>query len=52
MRKKYRYPSQRLTPGDDHFMKCPACGSLVDLRDLEQVLRHQQPGHPAEPSTH
>jgi uncharacterized C2H2 Zn-finger protein len=29
----------------EHFHRCPACGQAVDLRDLRQVIRHEQPGH-------
>jgi hypothetical protein len=24
----------------DHFIRCPACGGLVDCRDLGQVFAH------------
>jgi hypothetical protein len=48
MRKKHKYAWKRVTPGRDHFMKCPECGSLIDLRDLEQVMRHHAPGHAPE----
>lgn len=29
----------------DQFYACPACGQVVDKRDLRQVLWHEQPGH-------
>jgi hypothetical protein len=33
-----------------HFYTCPSCGQSVDMRDLSQVLWHEQPGHtPLEP---
>ena len=25
-----------------HFIKCPACGRWLDMRDLGQVLAHEQ----------
>lgn len=31
----------------DHFITCPVCGQTIDMRDLEEVLRHEQPGHEA-----
>jgi hypothetical protein len=24
----------------DHFMQCPVCGALLDMRDLAQMLAH------------
>lgn len=24
----------------DHFVRCPGCGEMVDMRDLEQALEH------------
>ena len=24
----------------EHFIRCPTCGALVDMRDLAQVLKH------------
>ena len=37
--------------GDD-FMTCPACGGVIDLRDLAIVLAHLVPRpHPAEDVT-
>lgn len=34
-------------PSDEreHFIACPACGQLIDCRDLGAVLHHEQPGH-------
>ncbi|MGX5805348.1 hypothetical protein ACWGS9_29540 [Bradyrhizobium sp. Arg314] len=29
----------------DHFHKCGACGQIIDLRDLRQVIWHEKPGH-------
>ena len=29
----------------EHFCACPACGQLVDMRDLGQVFHHEEPGH-------
>lgn len=29
----------------DHFLLCPECDQAIDLRDLRQVIWHQQPGH-------
>ncbi|SFP97825.1 hypothetical protein SAMN03159463_05297 [Mesorhizobium sp. NFR06] len=29
----------------DHFHKCGACGQMIDLRDLRQVIWHEKPGH-------
>ncbi|MER9842543.1 hypothetical protein NKJ59_14995 [Mesorhizobium australicum] len=34
----------------DHFYACPSCGQEVDMRDLRQVIWHEEPGHePLEP---
>ncbi|MBZ9909210.1 hypothetical protein LB557_24680 [Mesorhizobium sp. BR115XR7A] len=30
---------------DDHFYKCKICGQPVDMRDLRQVMWHEQPRH-------
>jgi hypothetical protein len=27
--------------GAEHYIKCPACGAYVDMRDLGQVLEHE-----------
>ncbi|MEI9410283.1 hypothetical protein [Mesorhizobium salmacidum] len=34
-------------PSDDgdHFYKCKICGQPVDMRDLRQVMWHEQPRH-------
>lgn len=32
----------------EHFTACGECGDLFDMRDLEEVLHHEEPGH--EPS--
>ncbi|TJV20159.1 MAG: hypothetical protein E5Y07_00535 [Mesorhizobium sp.] len=29
----------------ENFYACKACGEQVDMRDLRQVLWHEQPGH-------
>jgi hypothetical protein len=29
----------------DHFEPCPACGQMIDLRDLAAVLHHEDAGH-------
>ena len=29
----------------DHFYACPACGQMVDMRDLGQVFHHEVKGH-------
>lgn len=28
-----------------HFYLCPSCRQSVDMRDLRQVIHHEQPGH-------
>ena len=38
----------------DHFIRCPSCNQLIDLRDFGQVLHHEEPGHepiPPEPQS-
>jgi hypothetical protein len=33
----------------EHFIKCPACGGWIDMRDLGQVFDHHKPlPHPKE----
>ncbi|TPI32408.1 hypothetical protein FJW08_08100 [Mesorhizobium sp. B3-2-1] len=34
-------------PADEgeHFYKCEICGQPVDMRDLRQVMWHEQPSH-------
>ena len=27
----------------EHFIRCPPCGGLIDMRDLGQVLEHERP---------
>ena len=27
----------------DHYLKCPACGGMIDLRDLAIVMAHLGP---------
>jgi hypothetical protein len=29
----------------DHFEVCPECGVAFDMRDLNQVMQHVEPGH-------
>jgi hypothetical protein len=29
----------------DNFEPCPACGQLIDRRDLAAVAHHHEPGH-------
>ncbi|TIW90909.1 MAG: hypothetical protein E5V59_21970 [Mesorhizobium sp.] len=29
----------------DHFYNCSYCGQKVDMRDLRQVIWHEEPGH-------
>lgn len=31
----------------DNFIECPECHQLIDMRDLGEVLRHEEPGHKA-----
>jgi hypothetical protein len=32
----------------EHYIKCSECGSWIDMRDLSQVLAHEEPGHKPE----
>ncbi len=34
---------------DEHHAKCPTCGASVDLRNLAEVLFHQDPAHTPKP---
>jgi hypothetical protein len=34
-----------VTHESEHFEVCPVCGQAFDLRDLAQVLHHDQPEH-------
>lgn len=36
-------------PADEaeHFFICESCGQAVDMRDLVEVFRHDEPGHKA-----
>jgi hypothetical protein len=29
----------------DHFYNCPSCGQMVDMRDLRQVIWHEETKH-------
>lgn len=29
----------------EHFYVCKVCGQAVDMRDLGEVFRHEEPGH-------
>jgi len=42
--------ASRVRPAEEeHFYKCPACGGLVDCRELGQVFDHEGPlPHPAD----
>lgn len=31
----------------DHFLKCPHCGHMIDMRDLGEVLEHNEGPHEA-----
>ena len=64
---RLRPPPQRLFSGpagrpidggnrDDHLVKCPGCGAMVDMRDLGQVFQHagklpHEATEPKEPGT-
>lgn len=45
------FPAKRKggAPNDEmeHFMQCGECGQYFDMRDLVEVLRHEEPGHEA-----
>ncbi|KAA3452260.1 hypothetical protein C7I87_02395 [Mesorhizobium sp. SARCC-RB16n] len=30
---------------DENFYKCEICGQRLDVRDLRQVMSHEQPSH-------
>lgn len=37
------------TEDAEHFIRCPACGGWIDMRDLGQVFEHEGPlPHPAQ----
>ena len=44
-RGKYRGKRDGAEPKDkaQHFMRCPVCGGMIDMRDLGQVFEHE--GH-------
>lgn len=29
----------------EHFIECPTCGHIIDMRDLDDVLKHAGPHH-------
>jgi hypothetical protein len=32
----------------EHYIRCPTCAGLIDMRDLAQVMKHEGPlPHPA-----
>jgi hypothetical protein len=31
----------------EHFYVCKACGQAVEMRNLGEVFRHEEPGHQA-----
>jgi hypothetical protein len=31
----------------EHFFNCVSCGQAVDMRDLGEVFRHEEPDHEA-----
>jgi hypothetical protein len=40
--------SPKPTSEAEHYLRCPACGGLFDIRDLAQVMDHAGPlPHPA-----
>lgn len=32
---------------DEHHYRCPICHQVVDVRDVDEVARHPEPGHMA-----
>ena len=34
-----------VTDETEFFEKCPACDQWIDIRDLAELLRHEEPGH-------
>jgi hypothetical protein len=37
----------------EHFMRCPACGGWIDMRDLAEVFEHEGPlPHPKQDQPH
>ena len=40
---------RRVTDEAEHYIRCPACGGLIDMRALGQVFVHEGPlPHPVE----
>lgn len=40
-----RYPVEPRQSTSEHHTRCPICGHMVDELDLEEVMRHLEPGH-------
>lgn len=36
---------KEVTDEREHFYTCDDCGQAVDMRDLGQVIHHEEPGH-------
>lgn len=36
-----------ITDEAEHFFSCVSCGQAVDMRDLGEVFRHEEPDHKA-----
>jgi len=34
-----------VTDETEFFEKCTVCGQWIDIRDLAELLRHEEPGH-------
>jgi len=35
------------TDESEHFFNCASCGQSIDMRDLGEVFRHEEPDHEA-----
>jgi hypothetical protein len=33
----------KVTTEAEHYLRCPACGGLIDIRNLAQVIEHAGP---------
>ncbi len=45
MLKQSKRISSDIEDEQQHFMKCNSCGQFLDMRDLAEVIHHEEPCH-------
>ncbi len=50
LRNKGRRIGPTVADESEHYLTCRACGQAFDMRDLAQMIYHEQPDHKPKPT--